>query len=209
MRTLTRFGLLFLLFMVVHSPFARGVQVAPADFSPDAFVQTFDDAGPENTVPSPMVLGDMTVTTSSGFIRVLDYLPGETAPSERCFGGSGTCVATGIEDLESISIEFETPVTQAGLWVGLTMDSFAASVSFFDDANTLLGAIGLSGAGGMQFAGWRADAGTIARITVQDTSLNNRVTVIDQAIYEPIPEPSTFALFATVCAAIGYRRRLV
>ena len=192
-----------LLLVLTFSNAAVAGPITAAHFSDSAVITTFSDVGLEQTVAAPLDLGAFTVSTSSGFIRILDYFPGDAPPSERCFGGSGTCVGTGLEDLESLWVDFATPVHEAGLWVGLTSDPFAARVSFLDASGSLLGSIDLSGAGGYQFAGWEADSGPISRILVEDTSLNNRITLIDNVTVASVPEPSVGLLVLLGCVAAG------
>jgi hypothetical protein len=203
-RTVLR-AVLMLFGLVTIPAVATAEFIGPNQFGGSKVIENFDSAGQERSVEGPLTLGDITIRTGSGIIRILDYFEGGPSSSERCFLNQGTCLGTGLEDLESIWVDLAVPVNQAGLWVGLTSDAFSASVSFFS-GDVLLESRAVSG-GGYQFAGWYEPSAYITSIRVDDTALNHRITLIDNLTYEQVPEPSTALLLSAGLGTLTLVRR--
>jgi PEP-CTERM motif len=194
---------------------AVAVPILESSFGPQAITETFDSlASVSGTPAGPLVLSGNTYTTSSGFYRVLGPASGG---SPECLLGVGTCISTGLEDIEYLDIVLGTASVRAGLWVGgwTFTEGFALSnvnVSFFSVTDELLGTVNFSGPR-MGFVGWESlpEHSRIGRIRVEDLALNSRVVAIDNLTWDPrpVPEPSTAALFCFGLALCWLGRRVM
>ena len=81
----------------------------------------------------------------------------------------------------NIAIAPGANVTKFGFFVGLTGEAqdTRETVSFFDTNDVLLGSIGVSRDGGLEFVGWENTAGFIGRALVTDTLENGSVVTVD------------------------------
>jgi hypothetical protein len=179
-RQKTLLGLSVGLLLALATLDVGSVPISPDDFGPNKVVETFDSiAGLTGQPATPFVVNDLTFETESGTVRV--FTPASGGDIE-CLGGAGSCLGTGTFDLESMDILLASPVTRAGLWVGLWTATGAyitsADVFFYDQSDNLLGTVSVEGLR-MNFAGWEANSASIARIRVTDTAANGRVIAVD------------------------------
>jgi hypothetical protein len=207
-------------------PTAYAGAILSTDFGPQSHTETFEtlNSGGEGGFAAPLSLNGNTFATSSGWIR--SFEPSGGSVSQVCIGGSpeghapnpGTCIGTGLEDLETMDIILGSPSIRAGLWVGLTERQSEpqfwsrALVSFFDESDAILGSIEIYDYT-FGFAGW--DVGPpghkarIKRISIADIASNNRVVAIDNLMWElrPVPEPGSLTLLVLGLIGLGVCRR--
>jgi hypothetical protein len=180
-------------------------EIGVGDFGPRVRTEDFESlaAGAEPLAGELVLHGN---TFKSNYNRLRVYRPSSHPVDHVCRGGppeghapnTGTCIGTGLVDLETLEVILGTPAIRAGLWVGLTELRndpgrwSAALVQFFDEAGAQLGSVEVYGHT-YGFAGWEVDPGRpakrIAKIWVQDIADNGRFLVIDDLMWEPPPEP--------------------
>lgn len=175
------------------------------DFGPRVRTEDFESlAAHAEALGGKLVLHGNTFKSNYNHLRL--HRPSSHPIDVVCLGGppeghapnTGTCIGTGLVDLETLEIILGTPAMRAGLWVGLTerrtepQGWSAALVQFFDEAGARLGSVEVDGHT-FGFAGWEVDPGRpqerIAKIWVQDIANNGRVLVIDNLMWEPPPGP--------------------
>jgi hypothetical protein len=180
-------------------------EIGVGDFGPRSRTEDFESlAADAEPLAGELVLHDNTFKSNYNHLRV--YRPTSHPVDQVCLGGppegyaprTGTCIGTGLVDLETLEIILGTPAIRAGLWVGLTERRnkprrwSAALVQFFDEGGTPLGSVEVYGHT-YGFAGWEVDprkpATRIAKIWVQDIADNGRVLAIDNLMWEPPPDP--------------------
>lgn len=191
---------------VVSLPAATAAgEIGVGDFGPRARTEDFESlAADAEPLAGELVLHGNTFKSNYNQLRV--YRPTSHPVDQVCLGGPpegyapriGTCIGTGLVDLETLEIILGTPTIRAGLWVGLTERRneprrwSAALVQFFDEAGGLLGWVEVYGHT-YGFAGWEVGPGRpakrIAKIWVQDIADNGRVLAIDNLMWEPPSEP--------------------
>lgn len=148
------------------------------DFSPDAVVEEYDSVSGGPYLPTPLLIGGDTYTSFSGVIEIGSFLGAHAGGS-----GPGLSVYT---DGGYIDIEFETPTSKVGLYVGLDT-SWMAQVRFFNEDGAVLGTVYPSGSGGDGvFVGWEADVGLVASLHVEDTWEEGRMLYIDHLTKEAL-----------------------
>lgn len=178
-------------------------EVGPSAFASGATVENFEELplGDSIVHATPLAIGTNIYSTDDGFLRwaLLDGA---------AIGRSGAGIAT--NHLGGfLDIQLNPPTHAAGLYVGIGGVPWTAKVSFFDQTNTLLGALDRADPVGGQFAGWESDVGPIARIRVQDTDMNNFVVSIDD-LSTLVPEPGTLTLtyLASIGATLAFTNRV-
>jgi hypothetical protein len=149
---------------------------------------------------APLTVGIFTFTTDDGLIRYANF-------------GVGNSLALGDNtDLGFINIAIApgANVTKFGFYVGLNGEAQVnrETVSFFDINNVLLGTIGVSRDGGLEFVGWENPNG-IGGALITDTLINSTVVTVDNLLAET-PIPPTALLFGSglgLLASFGWWRK--
>lgn len=200
-------------FLAVACELAVAGPITISDFGPQARIETFESLADQKGTPAaPLVLNGVVFTTSSGFYRNLTPLSGGDV---ECLNGVGSCISTGLNDLEYMDVALPETSVRAGLWVGgwTFIEDFALSnvdVQFFNVVGDLLGTVNFSGPR-MGFVGWESLPAQqrIARIRVNDLALNSRVVVVDNVIWDPRPvsEPGSVSLLIGGLVAFAFARR--
>jgi hypothetical protein len=169
-------------------------EVGPSAFASGATVENFEElpVGAPILHATPLAIGPNVLSTDDGFLRWGSLFGA-------AIGRSGAGIAT--NQLGGfLDIQLNPPAHAAGLYVGAGFVPWTAKVSFFDQTNSLLGTLDRADSASGQFAGWESDVGSIARIRVQDTDINNFVVSIDD-LSTLVPEPGSLTL--TLLASIG------
>jgi hypothetical protein len=173
---------------------ARGAQIGVNDFTAAAIIQNFEGLTNGNHI-SPFLIGSDTYDSDNHNVR-------SSSKFGPVIGRSGVAISNDSEGSSAstgyLDIVLATPALRAGMYVGFETP-WAASASFYDTGNNLLGTIGLgSGAGSNNFAGWQTIGGLIERIRVVDQTTNNPFSIIIDDLIQEVPEPAT-----AILAAIG------
>ena len=186
-------------------PSGAAGEIEVDDFGPRVRTEDFESlAANAERLAGELALHGNTFRSNYRQLRV--YRPSSHPVDQGCLGGppvgyapgTGTCIGTGLVDLETLEIILGTAAIRAGLWVGLTERRneprrwSAALVHIFDEAGAPLGSVEVS-RHTCGFAGRGVDPGRpakrIAKIWVRDIADNGRVLAIDNLMWEPPPEP--------------------
>jgi hypothetical protein len=173
---------------------AHADSIGIGDFGPNAVLTDLNNLGNFAAFAAPLTVGIYTFTTDDGILRYQTF-------------GVGNSLALGDNtDLGFINIAIApgANVTKFGFYVGLNGDAQVnkETISFFDTNNVLLGSIGVSRDGGLQFVGWENAAG-IGSALVTDTLINSSVVTVDNLIVETVPLPPAALLFGSVLGVLG------
>jgi len=135
----------------------RADSIGIGDFGPSAVLADLDNIGNccGAAFAAPLTVGIYTFTTDDGVLRY------------NAIGFNNTPNLANNTDLGFIDIAIApgANVTKFGFLVGLAgaAQPHQETVSFFDTSNVLLGSIGVSRDGGLEFVGWENTAGFIGR----------------------------------------------
>ena len=176
-----------------------GHPITLSDFGPAAVLEDFENAGLSSSIPipTPRTIGNATYTTDDHKLRYAQFGPD--------LGSSGFALGTNTT-LGFIDITLQEPAYRVGLLVGLDWP-WAATASFFDTQDLLLGEVFASGIDAGAFVGWQSDYRLIRRIRITDTADPAHIIAVDNLYTESVPEPSTIALAFRAVAVIATRRR--
>jgi len=163
--------------------FAAGNSAVRADsigiggFGPTASLTDLDNIGNccGAAFTAPLTVGIYTFTTDDGLLRynAIGFNNSPNLANNTDLGFIDIAIASGAN------------VTKFGFLVGLAGagQPHQETVSFFDTSNVLLGSIGVSSGGGLQFVGWENAAG-VGRALVTDTLINSSVVTVDNLLSE-------------------------
>ena len=185
------------------------------NFSGNETVIDFESLGGVAPEPGPFSIGPVTFSESSTG-------SGTSSPGWRVLNtnllGTDSDILTDNSGQSNIVLDFSTPVTRAGLVVGIGNESEITDyqIDFFDTEYNVIGSLSYSifwRSNGGFFAGWENASG-ISRIQIIEASNNGRVGGIDDirfenvAITPPVPIPAAVWLFGSgLIALAGFARR--
>ena len=176
---------------------ARADSIGIGAFGPTAVLTDLNNIGNccGAAFATPLTVGIYTFTTDDGLLRY-DAIGFNNTPSL----SNNTDVG-----FINIAIAPGANVIKFGFLVGHASEAqhHSETVSFFDTSNVLLGNVGVSSTGGLQFVGWENIAGFIGRVLVTDTDLNSSVVTVDNLVVEQTPLPAALPLFVTGLGALG------
>jgi hypothetical protein len=166
------------------------------DFGPTASLTDLNNIGNccGAAFAAPLTVGIYTFTTDDGVLRY------------NAIGFNNTPNLANNTDLGFIAIAIApgANVTKFGFLVGLAgaAQPHQETVAFFDTSNVLLGSIGVSRDGGLEFVGWENAAG-IGRALVTDTLINSSVVTVDNLQSVSVPGPIAGAGIPGILLAVG------
>jgi hypothetical protein len=179
-------------FLIALPGVALAVQIQPTDFSPNVFIEDFDDLGLIGSPSTPLFIGADVYSTNNGLAR---YLAGSV------LGRTGRALGTQ-DEMHSMDIQLGVPAYRAGLYVGLNVP-WTIDVSFYDIDDVLMTTMRFSGAPMEgKFAGWQTESQRIGRIRVTDPVADGFIIAFDD-FYQEVPEPSAIAQLGAMLLLMG------
>jgi hypothetical protein len=176
-----------------------GHAITLSDFGPAAVIEDYENTGLSSSIPipTPRTIRNATYTTDDHKLRYAQFGPD--------LGSTGFALGTNTT-LGFLDITLHEPVYRAGLLIGLDLP-WAATASFFDTQDLLLGEIFASGTNTGMFVGWQSESRLIRRIRITDTADPAHIIAVDNLYTELVPEPSTFVLAIGTVVVLAFHHR--
>jgi len=175
-------------------------------FTGDA-TETWETIAPPGPTPGPVdILDDQATahdTLTNNVMIAFNLVSFETG--EEIFARNGNFMAGAPTGW--FTVEFDTPVEQFGTYIGTVDVVSGGQVSFFDDADNVIGTVPLDlPLNEWQWHGWRSDQ-PFSRIEIQGDPTPGTPIVLDDTQANFVPAPGSVGLLAMGGVAALRRRR--